>query len=248
MSENRINILGIPFDNVTLKEAIEEILHMLEKKGQHHIATPNPEMVMEAEKNTHLRNILQKTAINIPDGIGIIWASHLEKQALKERVTGIDLMKKICDKSREKQYKIFLLGAQPGIAEMAQSYLENSYPGIQIVGAFAGSPQEKDEKDILNIIEQKKPDILFVAYGCPKQEIWIDKNLSHMHSVKIAIGVGGAFDFLAGTRKRAPRWMQKSGTEWLYRLIQEPHRIKRIYNATIKFPLKYVEKKVRKKL
>lgn len=248
--QKKIVILGVPFDDVTLQTAVKKSEEMIEKNGQFQIATPNPEMVLEAQKNEKFLKILQSTALNIPDGIGIVWASKWlsfrgKAASLSERVTGTDLMEKIIKKSSEKssplfQKKIFLLGAAERVAEKTKKIFEKKFPEIRITGCESRTPDKKDEENLIQKINDSQTEILFVAYGAPEQELWIARNLHKMPKVKIAIGVGGAFDFFAGIRKRAPKWMQKTGIEWLYRVIQEPRRIKRIYNAVIKFPLSFL--------
>lgn len=245
-------ILGTKFDPVSFDQALEQILQWSKGQKKRHIVTPNPEIVLEARENKKFRNILNNSDLSIADGIGILWAStYLNgaktffrwmetlfiipikpekiKKILPERVTGTDLLQEICKQSDE---KIFLLGAAPGIAEKAAEKLGNN-----IVGTYSGSPKPKYENEICEKINKSQAKILFVAYGAPKQELWISHNLKKLKTVKVAIGVGGAFDFVAGKRQRAPKWMQSLGLEWLYRIIQEPSRIKRIYNATIKFPI-----------
>ncbi|MBU1445940.1 WecB/TagA/CpsF family glycosyltransferase, partial [Patescibacteria group bacterium] len=202
--------------------------------------------------------------LNIPDGIGILWAAtHIVakntklhallslpliaispnkfKQALRERVTGIDLVQKIAERASIHGSKLFLLGAAPGIAEIAGEKLGSKYQNLKIAGTFAGSPHKNDCENIINLINRSGADILFVAYGAPAQEMWIAKNLHKLTTVKIAAGIGGSFDFIAGKYKRAPRWMQTLGLEWFYRLIKQPSRWRRIYNATVKFPTKIIK-------
>lgn len=269
----KVNILGVQFDVCTKDSAIERIMDTLKNRTHEsgkQIATPNPEMLLEAQKNAGFKTVLNKSWLSIPDGIGILWAGTFNEitknssgfgRALKmifsllglavypksctkvfpERITGVDLMESICAVS--KGIPIFLLGAKSGIAEKVKTFLETKYRGINIVGVFSGSPLEDDFIAIQALIAETQPKILFVAYGSPNQEIWISKHLHELKSVKIAMGVGGAFDFFAGERKRAPKWMQYLGLEWLFRLIQEPSRIKRIYNATIKFPLKILQQR-----
>lgn len=268
----KVKVLDIQFDVCTLSEALNRILDLLKNRrdeGAKQIVTPNPEMLLEAQKNPEFKNILNKAWMSIPDGIGILWASSFQtnlrgrgkamrllkaffsllalifypKSARKifpQRVSGVDLMSAICSESRENGLGIFLLGAAPGVAEKTKHILEKKFPGIKITGTFAGSPSPTDETHIKNLIQTSKPDILFVAFGAPAQEIWIHKHLPELKSVKIAMGVGGAFDFLAGIKRRAPKLMRILGLEWFFRLIQEPSRIKRIWNAVIKFPCKII--------
>ncbi|MBI2453773.1 WecB/TagA/CpsF family glycosyltransferase [Candidatus Peregrinibacteria bacterium] len=265
-SIKKIKILGVPFDACTKEEAlarIHDVLHnRLSEKGKH-IVTPNPEMLMEAKANPLFKKVLNQAWMSIPDGAGILWAStyHLLPRtlprrrwlgwlnlvammfapsrackALPERVTGIDLMEGICRNFVGTNRRIFLLGGAPGIAEKAKNMLEKKCPGVSIAGTFSGSPQEEDFPGIQSLIAELRPEVLFVAFGSPLQELWIHHYLPALPSVKIAMGVGGAFDFLAGKRKRAPQFMRKMGLEWLYRLIQEPSRLRRIWNATVRFP------------
>ena len=149
-------------------------------------------------------------------------------------------MQQIC--ANAGHLKIFLLGAEEGVTEKVKSILEKRHPDIKIVGTFAGSPDTKDDKQITNLINKIAPNVLFIAYGAPAQELWINRNLKRLPSVKLAMGIGGAFDFISGKQKRAPHLMQKLGLEWLYRLFKQPSRIKRIYNATIRFPYEVFKK------
>ena len=221
----RLQILGIPIDAVTLDEVIERLQAFVTSSEQHHVMTPNPEMLVEARKNPEFRAVLQKTSLNLPDGTGLLWAAKKQGVHLPERVTGVDVLEAFANRI---EAKLFLLGAAPGVAEEAAKKLKN------VVGTFSGSPEMTD--DIVNRVNASGANALFVAYGAPKQDLWIAQNLFRMPNVKLAMGVGGAFDFLAGKRKRAPKWMQSAHLEWLYRLIKEPSRIGRIFNAVVVFP------------
>jgi N-acetylglucosaminyldiphosphoundecaprenol N-acetyl-beta-D-mannosaminyltransferase len=268
MQKEKIKIFGVKFDEIDFKEALNESLAYAQDSHQHFIATPNPEILLEARKNAKFKDILNSSSMNIPDGTGVLWAakymqisqkskSKLVKitkwflsiisiaiypkyihNVLKERVTGVDLMEKICEAGAKKGLKIFLLGASIETGKKAKEVLEKKYKSIKIVETFSGSPKEKDENEIIKKINQHSPAILFVAYGAPAQELWIKRNIKHMPSVKLAMGVGGAFDLIAGGKKRAPKWARKIGIEWLFRLVQEPKRVRRIFNATIKFPIR----------
>jgi N-acetylglucosaminyldiphosphoundecaprenol N-acetyl-beta-D-mannosaminyltransferase len=262
--QKEMKVLGVRFDNVTMDEALDEIFKNLNKQKKGYICTPNPEIVLESNKNSRYQDILNNSILNIPDGIGILWAAtHISrkssklrallslpliaispgkfKKVLRQRVTGIDLVQEIAQRAAKSGEKIFLLGAASGIAEIAAEKLKAKFENLKIVGTFAGSPHEKDRKEILDLINKSSADILFVAYGAPAQEVWITGNLNKLETVKIAAGIGGSFDFIAGKQKRAPKWMQKLGLEWFYRLIKQPSRWKRIYNATIKFPYEVIK-------
>lgn len=238
-----IKILNVKFDKISLEEAAKKATIFAQSKKQHYICTPNPEIVLEAQKNKKFLKILNNSDLNIPDGVGIIWAAKYLKQGSLQRVTGVDLMEKICEKAAKENLKIFLLGAANGVAQKVKTILKNKYPGLKISGVYSGSPSKKEENMIIKKINNSGAEILFAAFGAPKQELWIARNLKKLTKIKLAMGVGGSFDFIAGLRKRAPKWLQKIGLEWLYRLIQQPSRVKRIYNATIKFPIKILKNK-----
>lgn len=258
---NRIYITEIAFDRVTRQEALKKILAFLKTNKQHFVTTPNPEFLVEANKNAEFKKVLQSADLSVPDGIGILWAATFLKvkseklkvknlwnvvktlswalfspkrirKVLPERVCGSDLFLDLC---REFEGKIFLLGASEGIAKKTAKILKQRFPQIKIVGTFAGSPKKEEEQMITEKIQHSEAELLFVAYGSPKQELWIKRNLKKMPKVKVAMGIGGSFDFVAGRQKRAPKIMQKLGLEWLWRLIREPKRWKRIWNATVVF-------------
>lgn len=267
MQKETIKILGVKIHNSNFKDSTNKVKEWLLQDKQKQITTPNPEIILKSLKDGKFKRILNNADLNIADGIGILWAAkYLDitkndkskiikfgkfilslsavvfnrkyiKHPLTQRVTGSDIFLKICKNSIETNTAIFLLGAAPGIAEDTKAILKKNLKGIRIVGTHSGKGTTEDDKEIRNKINQAKAEILFVAYGAPKQEKWIARNLKKIKSVKIAIGIGGSFDFVAGVKKRAPRWMQKLGIEWLYRVLQEPQRIKRIYNAIIKFPI-----------
>jgi N-acetylglucosaminyldiphosphoundecaprenol N-acetyl-beta-D-mannosaminyltransferase len=179
---------------------------------------------MKAQQDDRLRELLNQATYPIPDGVGVILASILKGGRIRSRVTGIDMMLRLCQEAAARGKKIFLYGAKPGVADEAKRRLEEMFPGIQIVGTMHG--YEKDEQVIKEAINQSGADILFVALGSPTQEYWI---VNHMHSLvpKVYQGVGGSFDVISGKLKRAPLLVQKLGLEWLYRLLKEPWRWKR---------------------
>lgn len=243
----KVKILGVSFGSVTMEEALEKVKEIFDKlrageKGKQ-VVTPNPEMLLLAQQDKEFMHVLNSAYLSVPDGIGILWAARYihKKKVLPERVAGVDLMEHIVEASRHFQGKIFLLGAGEGIAQKVKEKFEKKYPGVKIVGVYSGSPREDEFIHIKSLIVKTEPNILFVAFGQKTQELWIHKHLHEFPSVKLAMGVGGAFDFISGHRKRAPKWMHSLALEWLFRLIQEPSRIKRIWNATIKFPIKVLK-------
>ncbi len=232
----RMTILGVPIDALPKAEAIHQIQSMLAGTKQCHMMTPNSEMLVAASKNSEFLHVLQQSDLNLPDSQGLVWMSRLIGQKIPERVTGVDTVVSMCALLTE-DHPIFLLGAAPGVAEKTALILRSHNSHLRIAGTYAGTPKDDDAADIIRRINDVKPHLLLVAYGAPAQDLWIAHYLSRMPSVKVAMGVGGTFDFIAGTRKRAPSVFQSLGLEWLWRLMREPSRYPRIFNAVIRFPL-----------
>ncbi len=229
-----VYILGVRIDAISLSEARDQILQFLASTTQHHVMTPNPEMLVQAHRDTRIKDLLHATALNVPDGKGLLLAAKLTGDLLPERVTGVDLLTALCRSSSAPT--VFLLGAAPGVAEKAAATLMMNNPLLSIVGTWSGSPSEHEESAITARINASGASMLFVAYGSPSQDFWIRRNLTKMPCVRVAMGVGGAFDFLAGVRRRAPRIVRSLGLEWFWRLLQEPRRLGRILTAVIIFP------------
>lgn len=239
----RINILDIPIDKLSMKEAIQKIEGFIQSGKPHQVTTINPEFIVEAQSNKEFANVLKEANLALADGAGVIWASRWQKQHLPERITGADLVVKLAELGARKDWKIYLLGGEKGIAKRAADKLEGIYQDIRIVGVEEGLRYELSDQlqrnnidNLILRIKKAKPDILLVAFGAPKQDIFIARYKKDL-GVPAMIGVGGTFDFLAGKTKRAPAWIQNISLEWLWRLIQEPRRFKRILKAVIIFPL-----------
>ena len=247
-----MKILEIKIDNLSLEEVLEKIKAFLNDNKQRYITTSNPEFIIKAQKDEEFKKILNEADLNIPDGIGLILASFLFKKRLKERITGVDLMKIICSKAPENNWPIFLFGAGPGVAKKAAVKLREKHKRLEIDGSsrsdffkrFALKKSDASQKNLNSDLLRKSPLILFVALGSLKQEKWIKNNLKRMPNVKLAIGVGGAFDFISGRVKRAPEFMRKIGLEWLWRLIIQPWRIKRIFNSVFIFPYLIIKDRI----
>jgi exopolysaccharide biosynthesis WecB/TagA/CpsF family protein len=228
--DKRIKILGVPVDAVTYEQWLDLIDAWVKEKNHRvprHICTVNPEFVMIAQQDVNFYNILSRADLCIPDGVGLLWAAKHLKQSLPERVTGSDGVPMIAERAAQEGWKLYLLGAAHGVAEKTAEILRERYPAVQIVGTYAGSPAAKEEDAIVERINASGADILFVAYGAPVQDKWIARNLPRLQ-VKMAMGVGGAFDFIAGVLPRAPMWMRRMGVEWLFRLYLQPRRIGRM--------------------
>jgi N-acetylglucosaminyldiphosphoundecaprenol N-acetyl-beta-D-mannosaminyltransferase len=263
--KKKVEIAGIDFDPIRYEDVLTAVeVFVKQERKKHMIVTPNPEMIVYCQKHPNFKRVLNAAALAVPDGIGILWASYylsLPKaksrmaevfrvvvtllkvlfkaksiyKVLPSRVTGADLLFKIVADSQKKGWKIYLLGARPGVASVAIENLLKKYPQAIFAGSFAGTPAETHEDELAGRINLAQPDILFVAYGSPAQEEWIYRNLSKLETVKVAIGVGGAIDFAAGKAKRAPKLLRSLGLEWLWRLLRQPARIRRIWNATFVF-------------
>lgn len=224
----RIQILGLPVDKLSYQQWLN-LIDQWVKTGRrvHHVCTVNPEFMVIAQADPLFSTILKRADLCIADGVGLLWAANRLKTPLPERLTGSDGTILIAREAAKKGWKLFLLGAAEGVAEEAATILIQEFPGLQIVGAYAGSPSSEDEAAIVEMVNQSGADILLVAYGAPKQDKWIARNTPRL-KVKMAMGVGGAFDFVAGRVPRAPEKMQQYGLEWLYRLYKEPWRIWRM--------------------
>lgn len=227
MKAEFIEILGVKIDRVTMKEALILMEKYISLNEKSHIIPINPELIMQAQKNKKFKDVLNNARLRLADGIGVVIASKLMRKPLTERVAGVDTVYELANIAAKNGWSIYFLGAAPGVAEKTASKLLEKYPNLKIAGAYAGSPNPKEEKDICDKINRTNADILLVAYGSPNQDLWIARNLNYLN-VKLAMGVGGTFDFIAGIAKRAPLWIRKIGLEWLYRLIREPYRWKRM--------------------
>ncbi len=210
---------------------MSETLRLVERyiaEGQpHQVVTVNPEFVMRARDDGAFRETLEVADLALPDGAGLLWAARIMGHPLRERVCGSDLVPQVARLAASKGYGLFLLGAAPGIAEKAAENLKRASPQVRIVGTYAGSPAREEEDAIVSRIVAAAPDFLFVAYGAPRQDLWIRRNL-HRLGVPVCVGVGGTLDFVAGVAKRAPRWMRQLNLEWLHRLICQPRRWRRM--------------------
>jgi N-acetylglucosaminyldiphosphoundecaprenol N-acetyl-beta-D-mannosaminyltransferase len=230
MSREHIHILGIPIDNVTEDEAMERIAGFLAQGTPHQVVTVNPEFVMEAQHNAAFRRVLLHADLATPDGFGLILAARWYGTPFRGRATGVALAQRIAALAARRGYRLFLLGAAPGVAEQAAAVLTARHPTLSIVGCYAGSPHPRHEPFLRQIIAAARPDVLFVAYGHPAQDMWIARNQTHLH-IPLAMGVGGVYDYLSGNVQLAPAWVRYIGLEWLFRLLHQPRRWRRILVA-----------------
>lgn len=250
------NILGVKIDSLSLNEALQKSKDFLYSNKHNLIFTPNPEMLVDAQQDENFRRVLNSGNMNISDGFGVSLVSF----GKIKRITGVDFVYSLCELAQKENKSIYLLGS--GSREVLKKVADNlkvQYPRLRIIGFHPGPKIDflkvEDEQKIIPEYEQNDsavheiimtaPDILLVAFGHNKQEKWISENIENLPSVKIAMGVGGAFDYISGNIKRAPCFMRKIGLEWLYRLFRQPGRLGRILKATIGFLVIYLYKKIK---
>lgn len=223
----KINILGIDFDNVTMQEAVNKCNEFLNNNKLNMVVTPNPEIVMIAKDDEEYRKIINSASLVVPDGIGIIKAGNILKKPLNQRVAGYDL---ICNffasQNQEIEKRVYILGAKPGVAQIAKEKLEEKY-NLKVVGTHDGYFKDEDVENIIEDINKSQANILLVGMGMKKQEQFIYLNKEKLN-VNIAFGCGGSIDVFAGTVKRAPEFWVNHNLEWLYRLIKQPSRLGRM--------------------
>lgn len=239
-----LKILDVRVDKVDLSEVLEKVKVSIERDEKIHICTTNNEFILEAQQNDRFKKIINSCDLSVPDSTGVIWAAKFLKAEKINRITGVDLFEDICKVAADNEYRIFLLGGKKGIAKKTKNSLQKKYKGIHVVGYIDGVEIDPNKRnlDIVSEINESKAQILAVALGAPKQELWINNNIKLLNS-KVYIGVGGTFDYISNSVPRAPLWMRKIGLEWLYRLATQPKRVIRIYKALVIFPIKiFIEK------
>jgi len=232
-----VSILGVPLDVVTMDEALARIAAMVESGRPHYVVTPNVDFLVQARNNPELHRILCEADLVLCDGQPLVWASRWLGNPLPERVAGADLTPRLLEQAAQKGHRIYLLGATPESNDEACRRLLERYPDLQLVGHYAPpfSPLEQmDHEATICRIRATEPDILLISFGCPKQEQWIARNYRAL-GVPVCLGLGATIDFLAGRVRRAPAWMQRSGLEWSYRLLQEPRRLFRRYWTDLRY-------------
>ena len=222
----RVKLLGADIDALNMEETVERVAGFIRSGRPHRIITLNPEFLYRAQFENQLMELAKRADLVTPDGVGIVWACRMAGRPVPERVTGIDLMLRLVKRAATEGWRVYLLGAAPGVAEEAAERLGLKHPGLQVVGVHHGYFQGNEENEVAAEIKKAKPDLLFVALGAPKQERWIDRHLEETGAAA-ALGVGGSFDVVAGRAKRAPQWIRSLHLEWLSRLLKEPSRWRR---------------------
>jgi len=235
-------IFGIPVNALTYQDAVDWVAERVAAGKSSWILAINPEKIMKALADEKLRRLLLQADLFIPDGIGILWAGKVLGKPFPQRVTGVDILVLLVKEAATRGWKIFLLGAPPGISQEVARGWELKYPGLQVVGHHHGYFKEEEEAQVVSKISAAAPDLLFVAMGSPRQEQFIVNNRAVL-GAPVCMGVGGSFDVLSGRKKRAPVWMQRIGLEWSYRLLLEPRRILRM-SALPKFVILVIRRKL----
>lgn len=233
-------ILGVRVDRVSMDETVAMAGRFLASEKQHIIATVNPEFILEARRNPKFREVLNRADLAVADGVGIVILSKVMGWGIRHRVTGVDLCSRLFALAEQERISVFCFGSQHDVPQKLDALLHERHPALQLVGCeheIGQNGVKRTEDETVARINAAKPTLLLVALGAPQQELWIERNLSRMPSVRLAIGVGGAFDMLTGTLPRAPTLFRRLGLEWLWRVIIQPSRVRRIVRATIVFPL-----------
>ena len=221
-----MRVLGVRVDCLDMGGALARVEELVDAGGHHLVATLNPEFIMRAQRDHEFARVLESADLCLADGTGVVWAARRKGCVMSGPVTGTDLVEPLAAMCARRGFRLFLLGAAPGVADGLASSLRARHPDLEIKG-HSGSPDPSSDDEILKLIRDHRTQVLLVAFGAPRQELWIDR-LKDRLGVSVAVGVGGAFDYLAGRVPRAPVWMRGVGLEWLYRLINQPWRIRRM--------------------
>jgi N-acetylglucosaminyldiphosphoundecaprenol N-acetyl-beta-D-mannosaminyltransferase len=209
-----------------MESALGRIEQLVDAGGHHLVATVNPEFVMQANRDGDFARILESADLCLADGTGVVWAARRQGCQIGAPVTGVDIVPRLAAMCARRGFRLFLLGAAPGVAAELASRLRAEHPRLE-VAAHPGSPDPSADEEALKLIRAHRTQVLLVAYGAPKQEMWVDRTMD-VSGVAVAMGVGGAFDYLTGRATRAPVWIRRAGLEWMHRLAQQPWRIRRM--------------------
>lgn len=219
-------VLGVRVDCLDMPATLDRIDELVQSGGMHLVATVNPEFIMRARRDREFARVLESADLCLPDGTGVVWAARRQGCSITGPVTGADLVEPLAALCARRAYRLFLLGAAPGVASELAMGLRARHPHLE-VAAHPGSPDPSSDQETLSLIRAHGTQVLLVAFGAPKQELWIDRLKSRL-GVGVGIGVGGAYDYLTGRVPRAPVWMRRAGLEWLHRLIRQPWRLRRM--------------------
>lgn len=219
-------IAGVRVDPLFVPEVLAVIDRLCADGRSHHVVTVNPEFIVLARRDPDFRRVLRMSSLATVDGMGVVFALRLVHGVLTSRAGGADIIVDLARLAAARRLPVFLLGAMPGVAEATANRLVELAPGLEVCGTYAGSPDQSGDAPMVDLIRSRGTRLLLVAFGTPAQEYWIARNLENLGPC-VAIGVGGAFDYLAGVVPRAPVWMRRAGLEWSYRLVRQPRRWRR---------------------
>ena len=222
----QVKVLGVRVDCLEMQATLDRIEKLVGDGGAHLVATVNPEFIMRARRDPEFARVLESADLCLADGTGVVWAARRQGCAISAPVTGTDLIPPLAALCARRGFRLFLLGAEPGVAAELAARLASEHPELA-VAAHQGSPDPSADEATVSLIRAHRTQVLLVAFGAPKQELWIDR-LKDRVGVAVGIGVGGAFDYLTGRVQRAPMWMRRAGLEWLYRLLHQPWRVRRM--------------------
>jgi N-acetylglucosaminyldiphosphoundecaprenol N-acetyl-beta-D-mannosaminyltransferase len=231
----RIDVLGILVSATTIEESLRVIEGWIARREPHYVCVSGMHGVMESQEDEQLRRIHNEAGLVTPDGMPLVWLCRLKGQREVERVYGPDLMLALCARSEATGYRHFFYGASPAVLDALTDRLLGRYPGLIVAGTYAPPFRQLDRLEddlIVERIKQSSPDVVWVGLSTPKQERWMADHVERL-GVPVLIGVGAAFDFHSGFKQQAPRWMQRNGLEWLFRLLSEPRRLYRRYLTNI---------------
>ena len=223
----RFNLLGVPLDALTEAEAVDWVARAIEEGRPRLVVSVNPERIMHAGRDPAFAAVLRQADLALADGAGVLWAARRLGHRLPGRVAGVDFVKALAERGAAAGWRFFFLGGAPGVAEAAGRVLRGAYPGFVLAGAQAGSPEPAADAASTQAVRSSRAQVLLLAYGAGAEEAWLARNLERSGAI-VGLGVGGAFDFISGRTRRAPRWMREHGLEWLHRLSRQPWRWRRM--------------------
>ena len=229
--DTRFNVLGVGISAINMSDALTTIENWVTHRKQHYVTITGVHGVMESQRDESLRRIHNRAGMVTPDGMPMVWLGQLGGHSNMTRVCGPDMMLEVFKESVARGYRHFFYGGNEGVPELLKNRLEEKFPGINVVGTYSPpfrSLTEDEDQNIVTMINETQPDIVWVGLSTPKQERWMAAHMNRLEA-PVLVGVGAAFDFNANLKKRAPLWMQKSGLEWLYRLLDEPKRLWKRY-------------------
>jgi len=225
---SRVEFMGCSIDNLSMEETLQKIESFIQSDRPHQHVVVNVDKVVKASRDPELRRIINECALVNADGMPVVWASRLLGKSLKERVAGVDLLEALVERSAERGWRVFFLGAREEVVRTVKERYERKWPRLQVAGYRNGYWDRQEEAGVVKLIADSRPHLLFVGISSPKKEHFLGRYQTEM-KVPFAMGVGGAFDVASGKVKRAPIWMQKLSLEWFYRFLQEPRRMFRRY-------------------